>query len=99
MLRMCRKQFVWRSLEPPMKEAFQWLTGAVNGRQPTAVAIGAGLCLLFYEHGGIGKNDNVAVFRMPDGRAEASFWPKRSSKPRLPRIESIRAPELYWRAN
>jgi hypothetical protein len=42
-------------------------------RRLASVAIGSGLCLLFYEHGGIGKNDNVAVFRMADGRAEATW--------------------------
>jgi hypothetical protein len=42
-------------------------------RRLSSAAIGAGLCLLFYEHGGIGKNDNVAVFRIADGRAEAAW--------------------------
>jgi hypothetical protein len=42
-------------------------------RRLASVAIGSGLCLLFYEHGGRGKNDNVAVFRMADGRAEATW--------------------------
>jgi hypothetical protein len=29
--------------------------------------------MLFYEHGGIGKNDNVAVFRISDDHAQA-IW-------------------------
>lgn len=39
-------------------------------RRLTSVAISAELCLLFYEHGGIGKNDNVAVFRISPNHAE-----------------------------
>ena len=35
-------------------------------RRPASVAISGELCLLFYEHGGIGKNDNVAAFRISD---------------------------------
>lgn len=40
-------------------------------RRLSAVAVSADLCLLFYEHGGIGRNDNVAVFRQSHNRAEA----------------------------
>jgi hypothetical protein len=39
-------------------------------RRLASVAISAELCLLFYEHGGIGKNDNVAAFRISDNHAE-----------------------------
>lgn len=39
-------------------------------RSLASVAINGELCLLFYEHGGIGKNDNVAVFRISDDHAE-----------------------------
>ena len=42
-------------------------------RRLSTLAIGSGLCLLFYERGGIRKDDNVAVFRMANGRAEA-IW-------------------------
>jgi len=39
-------------------------------RRLAAVAVSADWCLLFYEHGGIGTNDNVAVFRQSRNRAE-----------------------------
>jgi hypothetical protein len=39
-------------------------------RRLASVAMSAELCLLFYEHGGIGKNDNVAAFRISDNHAE-----------------------------
>jgi len=39
-------------------------------RRLTSVAIGGQFCLLFYEHGGIGKNDNVAAFRISEDHAE-----------------------------
>ena len=39
-------------------------------RRLASVAISAELCVLFYEHGGIGKNDNVAAFRISDNHAE-----------------------------
>ncbi len=39
-------------------------------RRLASVAISAELCLLFYEHGGIGKNDNVAAFHISDNHAE-----------------------------
>lgn len=42
-------------------------------RRLSAVAVGKVFCLLFYEHGGIGRYDRVAVFRMTDGHAEA-IW-------------------------
>lgn len=42
-------------------------------RRLSAVAVGAGLCLLFYEHGGIGRNNNIAVFRLGNGQAEANW--------------------------
>ena len=42
-------------------------------RRLSTLAIGSGLCLLFYERGGIRRDDNVAVFRMSNGRAEA-IW-------------------------
>jgi hypothetical protein len=42
-------------------------------RRLSAVGIGAGLCLLFYEHGGRGENSNVAVFQTADGRAEPTW--------------------------
>lgn len=39
-------------------------------RRLASAAVNEGLCLLFYEHGGIGKDDNVAVFRISDDHAE-----------------------------
>jgi hypothetical protein len=39
-------------------------------RRLTSVAINGAFCLLFYEHGGIGKNDNVVAFRISHDRAE-----------------------------
>jgi cell division protein FtsB len=39
-------------------------------RRLASAAVSEELCLLFYEHGGIGKNDNVAVFRISDDHAE-----------------------------
>jgi hypothetical protein len=38
-------------------------------RRLASVAIRAELCVLFYEHGGIGRNDNVAAFRMSGDHA------------------------------
>jgi hypothetical protein len=42
-------------------------------RRLSKVAVGGALCLLFYERGGVVKHNNVAVFRMADGQAEA-IW-------------------------
>lgn len=39
-------------------------------RRLTTVAMGAELCLLFYEHGGIGRNNNVAAFCISGDHAE-----------------------------
>lgn len=39
-------------------------------RRLASVAVGEDLCLLFYEHGGIEKTDNVAVFRISGDHAE-----------------------------
>jgi len=39
-------------------------------RRLASVAIAEELCFLFYEHGGTGKNDNVAAFRISDDHAE-----------------------------
>jgi len=39
-------------------------------RRLASAAVSEELYLLFYEHGGIGKNDNVAVFRISDDHAE-----------------------------
>lgn len=39
-------------------------------RRLRSVAIGGQFCLLFYEHGGVGRNDNVAAFRISEDRAE-----------------------------
>jgi hypothetical protein len=39
-------------------------------RRLVSVGVGGQLCLLFYEHGGIGRNDNVAAFRISNDHAE-----------------------------
>ncbi len=39
-------------------------------RRLASVAISGELCLLFYEHGGTGKNDNVAAFHISENHAE-----------------------------
>jgi hypothetical protein len=42
-------------------------------RRLKSVAINDSLCLVFYEHGGFGKSDDVAVFRVRDNEAQA-IW-------------------------
>ena len=39
-------------------------------RRLSSIALGGELCLLFYEHGGIARNDNIAVFRIARDHAE-----------------------------
>jgi hypothetical protein len=42
-------------------------------RRLKAVATNNSLCLLFYEHGGLGKTDDIAVFRLHENEARA-IW-------------------------
>lgn len=42
-------------------------------RRLKAVATNNSLCLVFYEHGGFGKTDDIAVFRLHENEARA-IW-------------------------
>jgi hypothetical protein len=42
-------------------------------RRLRAVATNNSLCLVFYEHGGLGKTDDIAVFRLHENEARA-IW-------------------------
>ena len=58
--------------------AWPWNVGDVipDGlprRRLKAVAASGSLCLVFYEHGGIAKTDDIAAFRLSDNEARA-IW-------------------------
>ena len=53
----------WQSTDVILEPGLPW-------RRLTAVAASPKFCLVFYERGGIGKSNNVAVFRMSPGGAE-----------------------------
>jgi len=58
--------------------AWPWNVGDVilDGlprRRLKAVAMSASLCLVFYEHGGFAKSDDIAVFRLSGDRVRA-IW-------------------------
>ncbi len=58
--------------------AWPWNAGDVilDGlprRRLKAVAVSDSLCLVFYEHGGWGKSDDIAAFRLSDNGARA-IW-------------------------
>src|SRR5579871_726472 len=69
-----------------MTRVLRWLSvGRGHGMLPTmiraglsrrrlkAVATNNSLCLVFYEHGGFGKTDDIAVFRLHENEARA-IW-------------------------
>jgi hypothetical protein len=53
-------------------------------RRIASVSIRGELFLLFYEHGGFGKNDNVAVFRISADHAEPIWHPTSPMASRTP---------------
>jgi hypothetical protein len=53
----------WQSTDVIIEPRLPW-------RRLTAVAASAKFCLVFYERGGIGKSNNVAVFRLSSRGAE-----------------------------
>jgi len=53
-------------------------------RRLKSVATNASLCLVFYEHGGFGKTDDVAVFRFRNGEAQAIWHSNTNGNVRTP---------------